>query len=127
MGWGDVRLAATESLGLPARGDDSNVGPAIQTDGVAVSDGAVGRRSRLALIALAFSALTSVFGFSLITLPSESVAMLRGADLMILVALVALPLYLAGVTAWQGAQATIVRFTTRTDSEHEQAILRVDL
>lgn len=53
--------------------------------------------------------------------------MLRGADLTILVALVALPLYLAGVTAWQGAQATIVRFTTRTDSEHEQAILRVVL
>lgn len=107
--------------------NDGNVSPTSQVDSAAVSDGAVGRRSRLALVALAFSALTSVFGFSLITLPSEPVAILRGADLMILVALVGLPLYLAGVTAWQGAQATIARFTTRLDSEHEQAILRIVL
>jgi two-component system sensor histidine kinase RpfC len=52
---------------------------------------------------------------------------LRGADLMILVALITLPLYLAGVTAWHGARATVARFTTRSDSEHEQAILRIVL
>ena len=95
--------------------------------GAGGSDKGVERRARLALIALAFSALSSILGLSLVALPSEAVAILRGADVAMLAALVALPLYLACVTAWRGVRATVVRFATRTDSEHEQAILRIVL
>ena len=93
--------------------------------GAAKAEGGVERRARQALFALAFSALSSIFGFALITLPSEAVEVLRGADLVMLVALIALPIYLACVTAAEGARATVARFAKRSDSEHEQAVLRI--
>lgn len=111
---------------FPTQDDDVDVTPSQINEFTSMDNGAA-RRSRLALIALALSGLSSVLGFGLITLPAEPVAILRRADVTMLVALIALPLYLAAVTARQGASATIARFTTRKDSEHEQAILRVVL
>ncbi len=115
-----------EESEILARHNEDEVASAA-VGGSALSDGGVRRRSRLAVAALTFSAFTSIIGYSLVTLPSEPVSILRGADKTMLLALIALPLYLVAVTAWQGASATVARFTTRTDSEHEQAILRVVL
>jgi two-component system sensor histidine kinase RpfC len=89
------------------------------------SDGGVGRRARLAVFALTFSALTGVFGYGLIALPVHSVLSLLGADIAMLLALVALPLCLAVSAFRLGTSATIERFVSRPDSEHEQAMIRI--
>ncbi|NKB50242.1 MAG: response regulator [Alphaproteobacteria bacterium] len=117
-------MSVTEVLNDAARSKQGDVAPTDNHES-AEPDRGIGRRARLALVALVFSAVTSVFGFALVALPSEPVLFLRGADISILIALLALPLYLAASALHQGTTATIARFTARSDSEHEQAMIRI--
>ena len=62
---------------FPTQDYDVDVTPSQINEFTSMDNGAA-RRSRLALIALAFSGLSSVLGFGLITLPAEPVAILWG-------------------------------------------------